>query len=568
MAFRKRSYQEIVDDILTDLTGGVVGEEYIYEAGTDVYPLSRTPVRAAGIASVTGTVNAVSYTFTRSDYQLKDEEAVEWLGTRPDADTAFYVSYYPADAASPITDRNVGSVVRTLVEAFGREVATLYAQLDKVYLAAFVDTAEGRSLEFVVSILGMERILAGRPVGTVEFSRSTPAVGDITIPLGTVVSDREDNRYETSEERMLRQGQLVVEVPVRAVSAEVPPVAGGALTLMPRPVVGIEKVTNYEASARGTQDESDEDLRVRAKAALYGAGKATIDAIRFAVLEQGVNSVAVHDMPRGVAGEVDIIADFGGDAEKEQDVRAAIDTARAAGIRVNLNRTQSLDLTLDLTVTLAVALLSEEEVALRRSIQGKIVAYVSSLAAGEQVLGNQIVAQAMADPRVKDVSFQFSGAGVQVTSRGDVPMGALQKASIEESDIRVTFVVAPAQVPTSLVVEGPSPVQVEASVSVQVQDAFVNAVGQLAEAQERVRAMVEAKAQAYFAGLFAGDPIVFDDWIAALASDKYTVDEGQTWLRNTHLLDGLVVTLDQPGTSDRVRVGEQLELAGISVNLV
>ena len=100
---------------------------------------------------------------------------MRWLNTvLPDVNTLFFVDYYPASAQSPITDRN-GSVARTLVEALGREIATLYEQLDLVYKAGFIDLAESTSLDFVVALLGIERIRAGREIGEVVFARSTGA---------------------------------------------------------------------------------------------------------------------------------------------------------------------------------------------------------------------------------------------------------------------------------------------------------------------------------------------------------------------------------------------------------
>jgi hypothetical protein len=68
---------------------------------------------------------------------------------------------------------------------------------------------------------------------------------------------------------------------------------------VPKPVVGIETVKNPEATARGAQDESDDQLRQRAKKALAEAGKSTVDALRAAVLRYGPDvSVVVQDMPR------------------------------------------------------------------------------------------------------------------------------------------------------------------------------------------------------------------------------------------------------------------------------
>jgi uncharacterized phage protein gp47/JayE len=569
MAFRKKTYQEIVDDILTDVTGGVVDEEHTYDPATDTYHLGGSPVRSNGIVSVRGTVDGAAHTFAGSDYQLDVNGELAWIGTAPDDGTTFFVNYYPEDAASPITDRNIGSVTRTVVEALGREMATLYGQLDKVYLSAFVDTAEGRSLEFVVSLLGMERILAGRAVGEVEFSRSTPAAGDITIPLSTLVSDREDNRYETTERATLRQGQLAVEVPVRAVSEDVSILGARVLTLMPRPVVGIEAVVNHEATTRGTRDETDEELRARAKVALYGAGKATIEAIRFAVLEQGVNSVVIRDMPQGVPGELDVIIDYEGDpAAKEDAVQRAIEQTRAAGIRVNLNPTDRVKLLLDLTVTLTAELLSDEQAVLRRSIQRQIADYVASLAAGKPVAANKIIALVMADPRVQDVSFEAQ-KGDQVVPSGDIPVGQMEKVYIQnvDTDIAVTFQVAPAEALPTEVAKGPTPIKIEAMVQISgLTDEFVSSVGQMSGAQERAKSIIQAKVQAFVAELFAGDAIVFANLLDLLASDKYTVDEGRTQLRDTHVVDGLVVTLKQRDDTDRVRESEQVELAAVTVS--
>ena len=82
MAFRKKTYQEIVDDILTDLTGGVVSEEHTFLTDTAAYHLSRSPVRANGIVSVRGTVNSAAYAFAGSDYQLDGSGDLE-LRLRP-----------------------------------------------------------------------------------------------------------------------------------------------------------------------------------------------------------------------------------------------------------------------------------------------------------------------------------------------------------------------------------------------------------------------------------------------------------------------------------------------------
>ena len=469
-------------------------------------------------------------------------------------------------ADSPFTDRNIGSVTLTLVEAFSREVATLYAQLEKTYLSAYVDTAEGAALDFVVSILGVNRIRAGRPVGVVEFSRNTPAPGDITIPRGTAVSDSNSNRYVTIEEKTLRQGQTAIEVTVRAASEEIQPVDQKALNLMPQPVVGIETVTNREATVRSTEDESDEYLRKRAKTALYGAGKATIDAIRFAVMEQGVESVVIHDMPRGVPGELDVIVDYGVNRNGlEDEVKEAIAATRAAGIWVNLRDSVGVYLTIIIKVTLSAPLQKSEESLLADTIQGSIAAYIKGLKAGEPVLNNKIVALAMADSRVQNVSFaiEVEDAAERIMPNGDVHMGRMEKASLPKNGIMVTFYVAqPVIQPEKMARKpdeesiGPAPVQVEVAITVGLNQDFVAKIGDPTAAEGRVKTIIENRIRAYVTELFAGDAIKYADLLESLESEeKYTISTLK--LINTHTRDGLVVTLDTSGRNDWVRKEDQ-----------
>ena len=55
-----RPYQEIVDDILTAITGGVTNEPIIFDVKSDLYPLSKP---AQDIRGITGTANNQHFTF-------------------------------------------------------------------------------------------------------------------------------------------------------------------------------------------------------------------------------------------------------------------------------------------------------------------------------------------------------------------------------------------------------------------------------------------------------------------------------------------------------------------------
>lgn len=172
MAYVRRSYRDAVEDILTQLTKGVVREQYDSEPGRVKYALAESPVKE--LVKIEGTRGGNPHTFRQGvDYQLSSN-AVEWLSTgeRPDDNTAFFVNYSFGEP-SGITDVNPGSVSRTLVEAISREFEFLYAQMENVYMSAFVDTAQGNALDLVVSILGVARLPPQSAIGVIIFGRET-----------------------------------------------------------------------------------------------------------------------------------------------------------------------------------------------------------------------------------------------------------------------------------------------------------------------------------------------------------------------------------------------------------
>lgn len=507
MRFQKRGFQDLVDDILTELTGGVVNEPILFRSpssGAPAFPLEQTP--AARIASVTGTVGGAFRRFGDTDFELvPDRTAIRWLqGTRPDEESTFFVDYYPDGASSPITDRNVGSVARTLVEAIGRELATLYEQMDLVYRSGFIDTAEGTSLDFVVSLLGLKRIRAGREVGEVVFARGTPAPGDITVPLGTIVATPPLGdkgtvfEFEVTATRTMRQGQVEISAPIRfrptpAQQASFIPgqVPAGAISLVPKPIVGIERVTNPEATTRGAEDESDDQLRQRARKSLAEAGKSTADALRAAVLNHGPGvNVVVQDMPRGVPGEVGLVIDGADDPQLREAIFQSVLETKAAGVTIQSNFSEKVRVTVKLRLETRddVQLSGDDARRLEETVRAAIVNSINSLRAGEDVSRNALVALSLADPRLRSVAIEglttrreglaedtvtrlrdANGAVTNLAGFDHVGIGQLEKAGTSEADVTVTVAVGAADVTTTVrvtvnLVGNPTPLGLERGV--------------------------------------------------------------------------------------------------------
>jgi hypothetical protein len=348
----ERPYQEIVDDILTAIVGGVVNEPIFFDVKEDRYALAQ---RAADVRGITGTVKAdgpdgepmlLRHAFQKSvDFAFSaTDNAVIWQdgAIHPEDETLFYVDYFrpPNESRSPLSDINVGSVTRTLGEAIGREIATVYQQINQAYLSGFVDTAHGQALDLVVSILGIKRIPKDFAIGQVTFFRD-PQAGDgaITIPEGTTLTtEKAEASFVTTQLRTLQRGQARIDVPVRASGASKGPagvVESGKITTMAQPITGIARVSNLDATFLGAEGESDDELRARAKAVLRGIGKGTLAAILNAVAENRgkvVPPVFDAQTPTGQStpGRISLLIDC--KPERFFGIRDAVEQTRAAGV--------------------------------------------------------------------------------------------------------------------------------------------------------------------------------------------------------------------------------------------
>jgi hypothetical protein len=395
-----RPFPDTVDDILTAIIGGVVNEPIIFDVKQDRYPLTR---QALDIRAVTGTLEGDRHTFQKTvdfDYVV-GSNAVGWLdgGRRPDDETTFYVDYaLPAgDSPSPLTDVNVGSVTRTVSEAIGREITTVYEQINLAYQAGYIDSAVGTSLDLVVSILGVTRKPKEFAVGLATFFRATGVDGSITIPAGVVVTTAQAQvRFATSEERTLQRGQARIDVPIRAEDAfagAAGAVPAGAITDLFSTIGGVSRVTNFDPTVFSADGETDGQLRARAKARLRSLGQATLAALIRVVQEGGGNPVEVWegenpDPTKAPLGTVTILVDA--EPERMASLRDAVHETRAAGVQATLvARYVFFTPRLAVTVRAGLTTLGKEKVV--TSLIERLQAYVDALTSGQPATGQALL---------------------------------------------------------------------------------------------------------------------------------------------------------------------------------
>lgn len=421
--YTPRTYPAIVRDLLTTLTGGAVREPAVAptEGPIVLDKLASRPIRRVShLEGVTGE-GAVPVRFTDADFTLADTDgdgeadAIVFRadGRKPTPGSTLTVNYYPlTTAAVPLTDLNVGSVVRTLLETVAREIALDEQYLERIYRSAYLATAEGPSLDRVVALIGVSRLPAGYPLVTVRFARNAASGGKITLPAGTVVTDAAANRYATVSTLTLEAGEESRAVLAAGVTAETALVDAGALDRLETLVAGISTVTNPDPAHRQAAGESDEDLRRRAQGALHGAVRGTLDALRFGVLSvAGVKSVEITEFPNGVPGEVRVDVAYASpdDPAAAAAVAERIEELRPAGIRVLSASAGRRTVAVRVELVLAGTGVSGAELdEVTSGVEDRIAGRLAALAPGATVRLNALTAAALEDQRIADAAVSFT----------------------------------------------------------------------------------------------------------------------------------------------------------------
>lgn len=482
MSFRRRNYPEVLDNLLTALVGGVAAEAHPFPppaGGALSHSLEQPPVKQ--VVSVYGTRNGEPYLFrVGTDYQLQaDKQTLVWINNSqvPDEGTLIYVNYLREDDSPGLTDLQVGSVIRTITESIALEIARLYAQLEAVYKAGFIDTATGSALDKVVSLLDIQRIKGTRPAVKVKFRRARGAKGTISIPAGTRVLDAQVKfEYETIETVTVAENQNSVTVTARDLESGNEPVAADTLTVLAVPIASISSVTNPGPASRANADETDAELRTRAKNFLHGSERATLGALRQVLAKQQIDG----DLEETAPGVV-TVTPHGDDLTPEQllQLDAELQANRPAGVQLLLQAPLT-PVAVDLSVRLQTAEKTVEADlrAAHTQVRDAIRAYFDALPTRSNASLNQIVGRVLAIPNVVDLRIDkatttelVAGSPV-VTDRLDRGAGIIDLAGLPT--VLGELTVADGNLPTELDVV----INFPASAAVPVQAAIETALTQ------------------------------------------------------------------------------------------
>ena len=244
------------------------------------------------------------------------------------------------------------------------------------------------NLDALVEELGVSRRGGDFATGEAEFTTQSART---VIPEGTIVttaldSDGSSLQFETIEDVVVPDGITVSqEVTIQAVeSGEEYNLPEGEIVRVQSPPVGVTGVINTNQTSGGTDVETNDELRARAKQAVPSSSLGgTTTGIR-AFIRQNVEGVEEGDVIIDESVEstppfVDVIVDGGSSSA----VIDAIETSRPTGIQHNLVRAETI--TLGIERSLLGTGINES------AVEEDISEYIGELNIGENFYRNELV---------------------------------------------------------------------------------------------------------------------------------------------------------------------------------
>jgi uncharacterized phage protein gp47/JayE len=337
---------------------------------------------------------------------------------------------------TPLTNFNVGSVIRTLTEGIAEVVGELYAFASDMLKQGFLDTASGVWLDRKAAEYGVTRNPANETEGLVVFSRDVARATNIPIPAGSVVATPRDQsgleyRYLTTEDAVLLADETSVTVQVLAEGAgSAWNVGAGSITRMKTYITGVDAVTNEAdwIDVVGADVEDDEALRRRCYLAWeeLARGGTAAAYVSWALSVTGVTSAFVDDdLPRG-EGTLDlyIMGEAGPpDAALLEAIQAVVDARRPITADALVRAPEAVAVPMHLVVTPRAGY---DPTALDTEIRRRLSVLfgdiddpslgIIPLGVGKDVVAARLIALVMAIPGVYSVTILEPAADVVVAS--------------------------------------------------------------------------------------------------------------------------------------------------------
>ena len=162
------------------------------------------------------------------------------------------------DNMSNDIDKREGSFVSNMVSPVGVEFAKYYMELDNILAIMFLEDATNEFLDKKVYDFGVERKQGTYAKGYIKI---TGANGTF-IPQHSEVLSQSGLMFFTLEDAWIEEEVAIVEVEASNVGVEYNIIANSIDSFVKK-INGVTSITNEEEFAKGTDTETDEELRER-----------------------------------------------------------------------------------------------------------------------------------------------------------------------------------------------------------------------------------------------------------------------------------------------------------------
>ena len=319
-------------------------------------------------------------------------------------------------ANTDITNTNIGSITRSLLEIINKNISDYYEILDINMAMGFLSTSEGYYLDLIGGLFNISRVVSSNAYANAsslaqKFYVSTGYLMDQiptgVIPANTVVSSSDGTiNYTVTTDTNFAAGVTEVYVPIRAqLAGSKYNIPIGILTTHN---IGVSNVftTNEKSIVTGTDVEGDANFRYRLMNATLSAEKANEIAIRLAALSVGgVANVIIRPYARGIGTYDVIVIPVEGIASDSliSNVQTAIDLVTACGITGTAIKPTIVPVNLSVTLAFTSDTTDYEKASLRNVVQTSIERYTVNIPLGGEFILNELRQQIMdVSPRIKD----------------------------------------------------------------------------------------------------------------------------------------------------------------------
>ena len=184
------------------------------------------------------------------------------------------------------------SMIGKMLRVNAKKISDLWEDVEGSYFTAFIDTCKGLALDRIVVQLGLERGKVEPSTGKIKIT----GTAGYTVPLGFTIATEDDVQYITVEDCVLDEngtGEAEITCIESGVKGNC---VKGDITVIVNPDENVTSVTNETALTNGVEEESDYQLRERARNSIGSRASSTINSIKGGLLSiNGVIAVAIYE---------------------------------------------------------------------------------------------------------------------------------------------------------------------------------------------------------------------------------------------------------------------------------